>query len=113
MTGEAKSFTKLEWWWEVVATTFGDQYIGRKVKGECDAKLTTHPGNKFRNWSETILGRVIPNGFVLDTEDLVGLQAEISIGHREDRKDSSKVWEFVDEVLPLSGGFDGLDEPPF
>jgi len=112
-TGQPDSFTKLEWWWKITSSTLGDQYIGRKVKGECDAKLTSHPGNKFRVWAETLLGRQIPVGMVIDTDDLVGLQADISIGHRPDRKDASRVWEFVDEVLPISGGFELSDEPPF
>lgn len=112
-TGEAKSFTKLEWWWEIVATNLEDKYIGRKVKGECDAKLTSHPGNSFRNWAETLLGREIPIGMVIDTDDLIGLRAEVSIGHREDRKDPAKIWEFVDEVMPLSADFKLSDEPPF
>ena len=111
--GSDKTFTKLEWWWEITATAIGDQYIGRKVKGECPAELTSHPSNRFRNWAETLLGREIPVGMQLDTEDLLGLSAEVSIGHRPDRKDPAKIWEYVDEVLPLSGGFDLNDEPPF
>jgi hypothetical protein len=46
------------------------------------------------------------------TDDLIGLRAEISIGHRQDKKDALKVWEYVDEVMPVDGGFD-LNEPPF
>ena len=45
----------------------------------------------------------------IDTDDLVGLEAEIVIGHRIDRKDASKVWEEVIGVLPA--GRD--DAPPF
>jgi hypothetical protein len=59
-----------------------------------------------------LLGRQIPVGMGIDTDDLIGLQAEISIGHRQDKKDALKVWEYVDEVMPVDGGFD-LNEPPF
>jgi hypothetical protein len=108
-TNEPKSKLLLEWWWEV---TSGD-YTGRRVKGECDAKLTNHPGNRFHNWAETILGRQIPVGMGIDTDDLVGLSADISVGHRPDKKDPAKVWEFVDEVMPITGGFDMGGDPPF
>jgi hypothetical protein len=106
-TGEAKSFEQLEWWFEV---TSGD-YQGRKVKGTTDTKLTTHPKNKFRNWSSVMLNREIADGFPLDTDDLIGLPADVAIGYRPDRKDPSKVYEEVSEVLPASGG--QASEPPF
>jgi len=108
-TNEPKSKTLLEWWWEIQ----GGEYASRRVKGECDAKLSNHPGNRFHNWAETLLGRQIPVGMGLDTDDLLGLQAEISVGHRPDKKDPAKVWEYVDEVMPVSGGFALSDEPPF
>lgn len=101
----------LEWWWEITKSS-DDQYVGRRVKGECAAKISNHPNNRFHAWAETLLGRQIPVGMGIDTDDLIGLQAEISIGHRQDKKDSNKVWEYVDEVMPVDGGFD-LNEPPF
>jgi len=109
-TGEPKSSQLLEWWWEITSSTSGDEYVGRKVKGETDAKLTNHPRNKFRMFAEALLGRDIPVGMAVDTDDLTGLTAEIVIGHRQDRKDPAKVWEFVSDVAPVSG-FD--DAPPF
>jgi hypothetical protein len=65
-------------------------YIGRRVKGECRPKLTNRPGNRFREWSEALLGRDIPIGMVIDTDDLLGLEAEIVIGHRQDKKDPTR-----------------------
>lgn len=103
----------LEWWWEITKSSSGDEFVGRRVKGECPAKLTNHPGNRFHNWAETLLGRQIPPGMGIDTDDLIGLQAEVSIGHRQDKKDPNKVWEFVDEVLPADGAFSLNDAPPF
>ncbi len=110
-TGETKTGVTLEWWWEVTRPMAGldDEYIGRRVKGECKPKITNRAGNRFREWSEAILDREIPVGMVIDIDDLVGLEAEIVIGHRGDRKDPSKVWEEIVGVLPA-----GQEEmPPF
>jgi len=104
----------LEWWWEITHTNLGDEFVGRRVKGECPAKITNASGNRFHNWAETLLGRQIPPGMNIDTDDLIGLQAEISIGHRQDKKDASKIWEYVDEVLPVNAAFSLNDQaPPF
>jgi hypothetical protein len=86
-------------------------YIGRRVKGSIDARLSNHPKNQFRMWAEAMLDRQIPVGMVIDTDDLVGLSAEIVIGHRPDKKDPNKVWEEVAGVIPLSGA--QSSEPPF
>ena len=107
VTGEAKSTTLLEWWWQVTE----GEYETRRVKGECPAKLSTHPSNKLSNWSGVLLEREIPAGFELDLDDLIGLTADIHVGHRPDKKDVAKVWEFVADVLPSSGAFS--TEPPF
>jgi hypothetical protein len=101
----------LEWWWQVTATDLGEEYVGRKVKGECPPKLTNRPGNRFREWAEALLGRDIPVGMSINTEDLVGLEADIVIGHRPDRKDPGKVWEQVTNVSPAFG--DAHEVPPF
>lgn len=112
-TGERKTSTNLEWWWEITRPGAGldDEYIGRRVKGECKPKLTNRAGNRLREWAEAILDREIPIGMTIDTDDLVGLEAEIVIGHRTDRKDATKVWEEVIGVLPAVG--DSSSEPPF
>lgn len=108
-TGERKEGHMLQWWWEVTAE---NEYNGRKIKGECDAKISSHPRNRFRGWAETLLGRELPPGMPIDTDDLVGLSADISIRHDKDKKDPSKVYERVDEVIPITGAFD-VGAPPF
>jgi hypothetical protein len=109
-TGEDKEFQSLEWWWEITSTRLGPEYVGRKVKAECNPKLSNRGDNRFRNWAEAILNRQIPVGMAVDTDDLVGLEADIVIGHRRDKKDHNKVWEFVSDVAPTEGG---QLEPPF
>jgi len=109
-SGEHKQKTLLEWWWEVKSD---DQYNGRKIKGECEARLTNHPNNRFHNWSEALLQREIPAGMGIDTDDLVGLMAEITVRWEPDKKDPSKKYERLDEVTPVTAGFAMSDEPPF
>lgn len=109
--GQRGEFTKLTWWWEVTDKNAGEGiYEGRKVKGECDAKLTTHPGNKFRNWSEALLGRELGVGVGIDPEeDLPGLIADITIKHRPYEKNGEqRIAEEVDEVMSA-----GSDDTPF
>lgn len=110
--GETKEAQKLEWWWEITSTRMGPDYIGRKVKGECHPRLTNRPDNQFRNWAEALLGRSIPVGMGLDTDDLIGLEADIAIGHRADRKNPDKKWEFVSGVI-TADGYSQDSEPPF
>lgn len=109
---EEKEGSTLQWWWEVTST---DEYNGRKVKGECDPKISNHPRNRFRQWAEALLGREIPVGMMVDSDDLVGLTADITVKHRADKKDASKKYEEVDDVIPVGGdgGSGWGDEPPF
>lgn len=107
--GEKKSADILEWWFEVIDKHTQDGlFEGRKVKGSCDAKLTTHPRNKFRNWAEALLGRELPTGVAVDPEaDLQGLVADITVSHREYMKNGEKrIIEEIDEVIAI----DGMDD---
>lgn len=105
-----KTGRTLQWWWEVKS---GDEYNGRKVKGECNPDLSNHPRNRFRPWAEALLNREIPLGMKVDSDDLVGLSADITIRHRPDKKDPAKKYEEVDEVMPIASGVGLSDEPPF
>lgn len=108
-----KTSTWLRFTWEITVPGdgLGYEYIGRRVSGECFAKMSNRDGNKLREWSEAILGREIPVGMTVDTDDLVGLEAEIIIDHEQDRKDAKKVWERVSAVLPIADRQSA--EPPF
>jgi hypothetical protein len=112
-TRQVQEITKLEWWWRVLHTSAGEQFVGRKVKGTCNAKLSNRPDNQFRVWAEALLNREIPVGMNVDTDDLVGLTAEILIGSEPDKKNPLKRWNKVIDVVPvMDGGFAGA-EPPF
>lgn len=111
-TGEMKTAVNLEWWWEITRPMAGldPEFAGRRVKGECRPKLTNRPGNRFREWAEAVLRRDIPVGMSIDLDDLIGMEADIVIGHRHDRKDPNKIWEEVTHVMAAQGF---TDEPPF
>ncbi len=110
-TGEQKESQSLEWWWEITSTNLGPRYVGRRVRGECNPKLTNRGDNRFRIWAEALLDRQIPVGMAIDTDDLVGLEADIVIGHRNDKKDPHKIWEYVSDVGPADNATSS--EPPF
>lgn len=102
------------WWFEV---TDGD-YQGRRIRGETRPNrsgqyLSDRTGNKFRQWSETLLGRELEVGARISKQDIVGLRCEITVKHRHDKKDPSKIYEEIDEVIPITGGFDFTGTPPF
>jgi hypothetical protein len=109
--GKVQSGQTLEWWWKITRTSAGDEYVGRRVKAECNPKMSNREGNRLRIWSEALLNRELPVGMSIDTDDLVGLEAEIVIGLRQDKKDPKKKWEFVSDVISVNGSFDA--EPPF
>lgn len=101
-------FDKLIWWFEVSQDGL---YFGRKIKGQTSPKLSNHPGNRFRQWAEALLRQELPVQAAISRSDLLGLPCEFTVRHEKDRKDPNKVWERVDEVLPIYAGQG--DAPPF
>jgi hypothetical protein len=106
-TQEKKSKQRVEFWWQVISP---ERYNTRRLKGECDAKIDK--GGQFHSWAEAILDRQIPIGMGIDTDDLVGLNAEITVRHRKS-KDGTKTFEEVDVVMPASAASVAMDKPPF
>lgn len=107
--GEASSFTKLVWKFEV--TEQGD-YNGKQVRVETSAFLSDSPHNQFGNFARALLRGELPVGTVLSEEDLVGLSCFIEIAYVPDRLDKSKKWPRVAECYPLDPASIN-DEPPF
>ena len=107
---ENKHSQILQFWFEVT----DGEYKGRRIKGETDFRVSNHPRNKFRLWAEALLQRELPVGMKIDTDDLTGLSADVSVRHRPDKRDPSKKFEEVDEVIPINGGSGwGTTDPPF
>jgi hypothetical protein len=79
--------------------------------GETSTKYNTHPKCKLHSWSCAILGRTLPSGYKLDTDDLLDQFATIVLGYETYVKNGvDNERNFVRDVLPLSGS---LDEEPF
>lgn len=102
------TFEKLNWIFEV---TQDGEYFGKTVRAETSAFLSDSPYNVFKNWAEALLQRPLDLGQVLAESDLIGLPALITVKYEQDRKDSSKKWPRVDEVISVGEGFGS--EPPF
>lgn len=113
-SGEKKSAELLEFWWEVEESENVDpKFHGRRVKGSTNAKAT--PNSPLIKWSEALLGRSIGVGMRLDTDDLIGLSADIVISHRNGK--DGRVFEQVGEVLNPNadpwGAMQDTNDPPF
>lgn len=108
-TGEQKSFTKLNWIFEI---TEQGEFTGKDVRAETNAYLSDHPENAFRLWAEALLQRPLDLGQVLNESDLEGLSGLIMIQYVPDRKDPSKKWPRVTDVIPLDPS-SASSEAPF
>jgi hypothetical protein len=108
-TGEAKSAELWEWEFEVME----GEYAGVKVWGETDAKLTNHPDNKPRNWAETLQGKELEVGEEFNTDDVVGLIADIEVQHKHYMKNGEerRIHKIRDVVPALSPSSHAA--PPF
>lgn len=85
--------------WEFVVSE--EPWKGRKVRGRTTLNFVPHPNCKAYVWAKALTGVSYEEGDELDTDDLTGLKGRIIIGHRVDKKDSSRIWEQVREVLPM------------
>lgn len=98
--GKDKSFDKWEWVFQI---TDGD-YAGLKAWGETEDRLTNHPDNLVRQWAEVLRGGIAFDiGEGLNTDDLLGLPAVITVKHGEPRekKDGGKFYPCpVSNVFP-------------
>jgi hypothetical protein len=108
-TGEDKSATMLQWWIECIDDREDGLFKGRKVRAECDDRLTNHPRNRFRQYVEAFLGSELALGTEIDPqEDLVGLKCHFTVTHRAytDKSGNEGIAEDVDEVISLADDSD-------
>lgn len=66
---------------EILATPEGYEHaVGDWVYGDVSFKLTDHPDNPLRLWTEALLGIEVGRGFDLDTEHFVGRECKAVLG---------------------------------
>lgn len=58
-------------------------FDGQNIWGETPNKFNSHPECKLRQWTEAILGRDLPVGYMLDTDSLIGQDCRIGVKYRE------------------------------
>jgi len=112
-TGEAKSFDKWEWVFEISE----GEYSGLNGYGETESYMSTRDDNKVRQWAETLRDMPFEIGDGLDTDELVGLPCMFTVLHEEPRpkKDGSGMWYSckVKDLFPEGTTQKQADEPPF
>lgn len=81
-------------------------YKNRRQFGETSTNFVDHPDCKLRAWVKAILGvDQLPEDFVLDTDDLLGMTVRIIVGNKPKKNadGSPGVRDFVQDVLPIRG----------
>lgn len=102
-TGKPAKFTKWEWVFQITE----GEFAGLRVYGETEPKLTNHPDNKVRQWAETLRDAPFEIGEGLNTDDLLGLPAVVTVFHGDPRpkKDGTKFYPCpVQDVFPEGTG---------
>lgn len=108
---------KVEWKFKIVSD---DDQDGREIWGETSTKFVDHPDCKLKNWSEAALGKILPVGYRIDTDDCLDRDVRIRVGLREYEKDGeTKQHNYVADVIPTKANMEAMraqieaDEEPF
>lgn len=84
---------KLAWTFQ---TAFDDQE--RKVWGETNLDFFEHPDCRLYSWTQEALGTELPNGFVLNTDALIGQDVRVIMGVRSYVKNGETDKRYVNYV---------------
>ncbi len=93
------------------SVTDGD-HKGRTLFGNTPTTFTSHPDCKLRAWVQEILGgNVLPVGFSLEVETLIGLPVKIAVAHRNktNADGTTTVKEYVSDIVRIGGFEDAVD----
>ncbi|GAC1673009.1 MAG: hypothetical protein NVS9B9_29960 [Ktedonobacteraceae bacterium] len=95
--------------------TSDGEYKNRRQFGETSTSFVDHPDCKFRAWVKAALGvDSLPQEFVLDTDDLLGLPVRLIIGNKPKKNadGTTGTRDYVQDVLPIrhSGDVGSADE---
>lgn len=109
--GERKEATLLNWRWEIIEGSFTGRGVFLTTNSDLELNLRY---NRFRGVVETLLGRTLKESDPpLDTDDLIGMEANIQIAYRADKRNPERKYVEVGDVLPASDTEFSVDEPPF
>lgn len=108
---DGNDIVRLKW---VYVITEGE-FEGSKVFGDTGIKFAEHPDCKMYAWAGSLLGTELPKGFKLNTDDLIGLRAELRVGQKRYTKKGNTtetVLPIVEDVFPLkTAGAVGHNDP--
>ena len=107
--GNPDSFTK--WEWEFLITD-GD-YAGLKAWGDTNAKMTSHPEDKVRQWAEALTGETFAIGDGIDTDALLGIDCTIVVDNTTYQKKGTKETKYLCPVVDVFPAGEDFSEPPF
>lgn len=100
-TGE--TWEKLEFKFKIesipssLESTMGNA-VGGYIWGSVSYKLSDHPDNKLKQWSEALLGFELGQGYELDTDDLFGRKARAVVSNYTKRNGEAQ--HQVSALLP-------------
>ena len=105
-TGEDREADLWSWEWKVIE----GEWEGTRVSGDTDARISMHEANKARRWFEALIGSELQPEMELDTDDLIGLAADITVRHRQGKR-GDRVFVEVDDVAAITERV--AAQPPF
>lgn len=91
----------------------GNEYDGRRLWGDTPRTFSTDSRCKLRIWAQEIMGQQLPEGFKLNTDDLVGLECRIAVGMKTytNKQGEAVSKNFVTDVLRTKADGESYEEP--
>lgn len=79
-----------------------DAHDGQLIWGSTSTRFIDHPNCKLKNWAEALLGRELPSGYRLNTDDLLERRCRVVISKREwtNKDGEEQVRNEVRDVIP-------------
>lgn len=116
--GEKGEIRRWKWTFAILSP---DQYVGLKVEGETEPKISMAAGDQARNWYETLLDTQVGLGDDIDTDLALGLPCQLTVRHEDPRprREGGMFYACaVDDVFPPTSRparamAATSDEPPF
>ena len=92
----------------------------KRIWGSVALWFSMSPQCRLRNWVQSILNTPLEAGYELDTDDLIGRNARISVQYRHGTGPyEGRIFQQVGDVLPSrkqaasSFSWGSLEQPPF